>query len=255
MPTRLIRDGILTSERVSSLSWEAEVFYRRLMSVADDYGLYDARPSILRSALYPLQLDKMSECNIKRCLSACEAAGLILLFSHSGKPYLMLGGFGQTLRSAPKHPLPNGFQAIPSGKSGYKLIVVDSDCAQLQTDANNCKQLLSYADAESYSETDAESNNQTVSRPVNRHPGDVEEVRAFMAAQLEAPKGDDLIACARGWYDDAEARGWCDTRGVPYHDWRAAARKYARSWAINNMQRGGNGNTGRRDANDGRSYK
>ena len=63
MPTRLIRDAILTSGRVASLSWEAEVFYRRLMSVADDYGLYDARTPILRSALYPLQLDKMSEFN------------------------------------------------------------------------------------------------------------------------------------------------------------------------------------------------
>ena len=78
------------------------------MSVADDYGLYDARTPILRSALYPLQLDKMSECNIQRCLSACEAAGLILLYSHAGKPYLMILGFGQQGKSMPKWPLPNG---------------------------------------------------------------------------------------------------------------------------------------------------
>ena len=36
MPTRILRDGILTSERVNLLDWEAEVFYRRLLSVGDD---------------------------------------------------------------------------------------------------------------------------------------------------------------------------------------------------------------------------
>ncbi len=38
MPNRIIREGILTSEAVNSLSWEAEVFFRRLLSVVDDFG-------------------------------------------------------------------------------------------------------------------------------------------------------------------------------------------------------------------------
>ena len=36
MPNRILREGILTSERVNALSWEAEVFYRRLMSAVDE---------------------------------------------------------------------------------------------------------------------------------------------------------------------------------------------------------------------------
>lgn len=157
MPTRLIREGILTSERVASLSWEAEVFYRRLLSLVDDYGLSDARPSVLRSALYPLQLEKMSECNVQRCLAACEMAGLILLFARNGKSFLMVRDFGQSLRSAPKYPLPDGYKAIQIGKSKYQLVTPDDDCLQLQTGENSCEQLCTYADA--YSKTDKQENN------------------------------------------------------------------------------------------------
>lgn len=159
MPTRLIRDGILTSERVASLSWEEEVFYRRLLSLVDDYGLSDARPSVLRSALYPLQLEKMSECNVQRCLAACETAGLILLFARNGKSFLMVRDFGQSLRSAPKYPLPDGYKAIPLGKSKYQLVTPDDDCTQLQTDENSCSQLCTYADAYSDAKTDKQENN------------------------------------------------------------------------------------------------
>lgn len=157
MPTRLIRDGILTSGRVASLSWEAEVFYRRLLSLVDDYGLSDARPSVLRSALYPLQLEKMSECNVQRCLAACETAGLILLFTRNGKSFLMVRDFGQSLRSAPKYPLPDGYKAIQVGKSKYQLVTPDDDCSQLQTKENSCLQLCTYADA--YSDANKQENN------------------------------------------------------------------------------------------------
>ena len=152
MPTRLIRDAILTSGRVASLSWEAEVFYRRLMSVADDYGLYDARTPILRSALYPLQLDKMSECNIQRCLSACEAAGLILLYSHAGKPYLMILGFGQQGKSMPKWPLPNGYEVLKVSDKKYEL-------RKLVTGRNDSPQPVTYANAYSDAKTDKQENN------------------------------------------------------------------------------------------------
>lgn len=158
MPTRLIRDAILTSSRIASLSWEEEVFYRRLLSLVDDYGLYDARPSVLRSALYPLQLEKMSECNVQRCLAACETAGLILLFARNGKSFLMVRDFKQSLRSEPKYPLPDGYKAIQIGKSKYQLATPDDDCSQLQTDANSCSQLCTYADA--YSDANAKTDKQ-----------------------------------------------------------------------------------------------
>jgi hypothetical protein len=61
MPTRLVREGIISSDRVDKLDWQAEVFYRRLLNKVDDHGLYDARPSVLRSSLYPLRVDRVRE--------------------------------------------------------------------------------------------------------------------------------------------------------------------------------------------------
>lgn len=106
MPTRLLREGILTSDRVDTLDPPAEVFYRRLMSKVDDHGLYDARPSILRSMLYPLRVDRVREADISRWMAACQKAGLIALYQHDGKPYLQMLRTGWQARSEAKFPLP-----------------------------------------------------------------------------------------------------------------------------------------------------
>lgn len=108
MPNRIIREGILTSEAVNSLSWEAEVFFRRLLSVVDDFGRFDARSSVLRSALYPLKLDSMREDSVQRCLKSCEAARLVVLYSIEGKEYLEVTNFRQQVRSKKsKYPAPD----------------------------------------------------------------------------------------------------------------------------------------------------
>jgi hypothetical protein len=102
-----MREGIITSERVNKLDAPAEVFYRRLMSKVDDHGLYDARPPILRTYLYPLRVDRVREADITRWLAACEKAGLIALYSHDGKPYLQMLDTRWSVRSEPKYPLPS----------------------------------------------------------------------------------------------------------------------------------------------------
>lgn len=108
MPDRILRASILTSDRLASLrNWESEVFYRRLFSVADDYGRYDARPAVLRAHLYPLQIDKMSETGIARCLHECERVRLVRLYSVEERPYLEIENFGQRVQSRPKWPGPD----------------------------------------------------------------------------------------------------------------------------------------------------
>ena len=105
MPTRVIRDGILDSEVVNSLASEVEVFYRRLMSVVDDYGRYYAHPSLIRAACYPLQLNKVSDPDIGKWLLATEKAGLVRVYpAQDGKRYLELQDFGQRVQSKSKFP-------------------------------------------------------------------------------------------------------------------------------------------------------
>lgn len=121
MPTRLIREGILTSDSVNSLSPQDEVFYRRLMSIVDDYGRYDARPAILRAQLFSLQLDRIRESDVVRGLAACEKASLIRCYEVEGKQYLQLEKFGQQVRAkSSKWPDP------PADDNGCKQMRADA---------------------------------------------------------------------------------------------------------------------------------
>lgn len=107
MPDRIIRSNILTSDAVNSLSWAGEVFYRRLMSVVDDFGRYDARPDILRGVLYSLKLDTVSKSDVVKWMNECSDAGLVRLYSTDGREYLELPKFGQRLRAMKsKYPPP-----------------------------------------------------------------------------------------------------------------------------------------------------
>ena len=107
MPSRVIRDGILESEAINSLSWNAELFYRRLMSVVDDFGRYNAHSMLLRSRCYPMQFDKVEDSDVTKWLKECVEAGLIRLYKVENKPYLELLRFNQRTRQAvSKFPAP-----------------------------------------------------------------------------------------------------------------------------------------------------
>lgn len=106
MPNRIVRESILSSEAVCSLKWDEEVFYRRLMSVVDDYGRCEASPVLLRSRCYPLQTDHVRVADISRWMAACQKAGLILVYVVDGKQYIELQKFNQQRRSVSRYPSP-----------------------------------------------------------------------------------------------------------------------------------------------------
>lgn len=129
MPNRILRDGILSSEGVCSLSWSAEVFYRRLMSVADDHGRFHGIPTLIRSACYPLQIDKVSDSDIEKWLTACVTAALVRVYPASdGKRYVQIVKFGQQVRSKSKFPDP-----------------IEGECEHLKSSASNCEQVIANA--------------------------------------------------------------------------------------------------------------
>lgn len=113
MPNRIIREAILSSEAIASLSWAEEVFYRRLMSVVDDYGRFEASPKLIRAKCYPLQTDDVKAEEVSAWMEACRKAGVLVLYSVAGKNYLEISKFQQQTRTASKCPSP------------------DSECAQL----------------------------------------------------------------------------------------------------------------------------
>jgi len=104
MPNRILRDGILASQSVASLDWAAEVFYRRLMSIVDDYGRTEALPELLRTRCYPLQVNSVRVADIIRWIAACEKADLIVHYAAADKRYLEVLKFGQRQRTPSKWP-------------------------------------------------------------------------------------------------------------------------------------------------------
>lgn len=124
MPSRIIREGILDSDRVNALDFPAEVFYRRLMSKVDDHGLYDARLEVLKSHLYPVRGARVRETDISRWMAECQKAGLIALYMSAGKPYLQMLDTKWTARSEPKYPLPTPANNCSQPETGVPVVVV-----------------------------------------------------------------------------------------------------------------------------------
>ena len=86
------------------------------MSVVDDYGRTDAHPTLLRSACYPLIIDKVSEKDVRKHLTECEKKQLLSLYEADGKPYLEMSNFKQQQRAKQsKYPAnPNHAQHMHS---------------------------------------------------------------------------------------------------------------------------------------------
>ena len=138
MPNRLLREGILTSERVAMLGWAEESFYRRLMSVVDDFGCYYANPTLLRAACYPLQLDKVSDADIGKWLACVQKAALVSVYpAPDGKRYLKLLDFRQQVRAAKsKFPQPSSDAQQPISDANQMRSRCVADAQQPISDAH-----------------------------------------------------------------------------------------------------------------------
>ncbi len=108
MPSRIVREGINSSDRVNALSSLAELFYRRLINVVDDHGRYFGSPATLRTACWPTCPEKVTEKQVFQWLSECLASDNPLLIAYqSGKStYIQLTDFRQQVRAKSKFPPP-----------------------------------------------------------------------------------------------------------------------------------------------------
>ena len=105
--SRVIRKSFIDSDRVNGLGWFAECVYHRLLLVADDFGLYDARPAYLRSQLFGMKLEAVREADLQRALTEVERAGLVRFYTVDGKPYMWLRNYGQRVQSkTSRYPFP-----------------------------------------------------------------------------------------------------------------------------------------------------
>jgi len=119
----------LTSPRIAKLSWPAEVFYRRLMSVVDDFGRYHANTMLLRAGCYPLQLDKVSDQDVGKWLGETRKAGLVRVLESGGMEYLELLDFRQQVRAKGSkfpQPPPNAGDMHSECVADAKQVIADA---------------------------------------------------------------------------------------------------------------------------------
>ena len=149
MPNSILRDGILHSERVNKLSYEAEIFYRRLMSVVDDYGRYYAKTELLRSSCFPLRIDKISNGKLQKCLDEAISAGLLATYNAKGGKYLEVIDFNQQIRAKKsKYPdVINYDQMISDDHLDVVEDVVDTTSDSSESDFNDFWKLYPKKDA------------------------------------------------------------------------------------------------------------
>ncbi len=180
MPTRLLREGILTSETVNRLSIGAELFYRRLMSVVDDYGRYHAHLNLLHANVCIHRWHQMSQEDVAGYLKECVDLGLIEVYNDNKT--LEIKKFDQRRRTPSKFPKPPEREPAPECPSNDG-----------QLPANGGHQ--AGAEAEAKAKTETKAGGTGAGGPVRRgppggartHTPTIEEVLAY-AKQIGCPE-------------------------------------------------------------------
>ncbi len=104
MPTRMIRDGILDSERYWSCTIEARELYRHLQLLADDFGCVSLSPAFIGRRCFDSR--PTSEKLAGLILQLCDA-DLIRRYEENSMVYAFIPRFRQRLqRFTLKHPKP-----------------------------------------------------------------------------------------------------------------------------------------------------
>ena len=89
--------------------------------------------------MYPLQIEKVREADIERWIAECVKAGLIALYSVSGKHYILFPNLGSPRAKVSKFPDP------PADlEASLHLYSSEYGCAQTYTDENGCIQTRAY---------------------------------------------------------------------------------------------------------------
>lgn len=106
MPKRLTPETWIHDESVNSLTLPAEVFFRRLWTLADDYGNFYGEPAALAGRVFPASVRDHTPEAVAGYVGEIVAAGLATRYEHGGSKYLHLSNYGQQIKSRPKFPLP-----------------------------------------------------------------------------------------------------------------------------------------------------
>lgn len=98
MPQRFLRPGITTSERWNSVSFEAQSFYIRILTLVDDFGRYDARIPILHGQCFALRSDIKAQ-RTAALRSELQSSNLVVIYVFEEREYLQVTQWQERARS------------------------------------------------------------------------------------------------------------------------------------------------------------
>lgn len=104
MPDRVLRAGLLTSERYDELPAEARDLFVRLLLIADDYGRFDGRPAVIAS--YAFGLGTGNAQAVENALQVLCNHDMVQRYTVNGKPYIAVNRWRERLRGFPRFPAP-----------------------------------------------------------------------------------------------------------------------------------------------------
>lgn len=138
MPTRMIREGLLDSQRYWSVTGEARQLFVHMMLIADDFGLLSLAPVFIRRRCFD---DAPSQPKIDKQIEQLHDADLLRVYESDGTRYGFIPRFRQTLRiEKAKCPIPPPalYEDDEHAKDKFiknkdKFKKCDADAAQMQS--------------------------------------------------------------------------------------------------------------------------
>ena len=103
MPNRFIRESCRTSPNLALLSHGAERFFWRLITVADDFGRFEAAPDVLLCACFPKLLDRVKITHIKDWLTEVVTCQLVTTYVRESRTYAFFNTWDKHQRTRAKH--------------------------------------------------------------------------------------------------------------------------------------------------------
>lgn len=116
MPQRFLRPGITTSDGWNLIPWETQSFYIRLLTLVDDYGRCDGRPSVLLGQCFSVWNEHnpshaITLQNVCIFLQQLAAVVLIEIYLSNGKLVVQVTRWQERVRENVKERFP--IQGLP----------------------------------------------------------------------------------------------------------------------------------------------
>ena len=135
MPNRTLKESIRESESIDKLSPEAERTFYRLITYADDYGLFKANARLINKAIFPLK--DLKDSQVSKWLDEIAQTGMIAFYvGDDMKPYAIFKNwleFNKPRNTKPKFPQPTENTTLY-----YDLQEFESKCLQMNEFAGIC---------------------------------------------------------------------------------------------------------------------